>query len=332
MDITGARLLLVGGAGLIGSHIVDELVKTDVGEIVVFDNFSRGSLTNLSDALADPRVRIVEGDIRSREDLDAAMEGVDGVFLLAALWLLQCAADPLAGHEVNVTGNLNVVDAARAAGVRRLVFSSSASVYGDALERPMTEDHPFNNRTFYGATKVALEQMLRSYNEMYGLDYVALRYFNVYGPRQDYKNAYVSVIMKVLDRLDQGEAPVVFGDGTQSYDFVYVKDIARANVAAMRAEVTDTSFNVATGVATSINEVIGLLQDICGTDLPLEHREASQVFVTDRLGSPDRARDLLGFVAGTPLREGLEELVAWRAERLREESGMAGTAPAEPAR
>jgi UDP-glucose 4-epimerase len=323
MDITGARLLLVGGAGLIGSHIVDELVKTDVGEIVVFDDFSRGSLANLSDALADPRVRIVEGDIRSRADLDAAMAGVDGVFLLAALWLLQCAADPLAGHDVNVTGNLNVVDAARAAGVRRLVFSSSASVYGDALERPMTEDHPFNNRTFYGATKVALEQMLRSYNEMHGLDYVALRYFNVYGPRQDYKNAYVSVIMKVLDRLDRGEAPVVFGDGTQSYDFVYVKDIARANVAAMRADVTDTAFNVATGVATSINEVIGLLQEICGTDLPLEHREAAQVFVTDRLGSPDRARELLGFVAGTPLREGLEELVAWRAQRLREEAGAA---------
>lgn len=319
MDITGKRILLVGGAGLIGSHIVDELVRTDVGEIVVFDDFSRGSLANLSESLADPRVRVVQGDIRSRSTLDEVMVGVDGVFLLAALWLLQCAADPLAGHEVNVAGNLNVVDAARAAGVGRLVFSSSASVYGDALERPMTEDHPFNNRTFYGATKVALEQMLRSYNEMYGLEYVALRYFNVYGPRQDYKNAYVSVIMKVLDRLDSGESPVVFGDGSQSYDFVYVKDIARANIAAMRSDVTDTAFNVATGVSTSINEVIRLLQDICGTDLPLDHREAAQVFVTDRVGSPDRARDLLGFVAATPVREGLEELAAWRAARLAEE-------------
>lgn len=320
MELTGRRVLLVGGAGLIGSHLVDQLVRTDVGEILVFDNFSRGSAANLAGALGDPRVRVIEGDIRNPHELDAALAGVDGVFLLAALWLLQCAEDPRAGLDVNVTGNLNVLDACRRAGVSKIVFSSSASVYGNARTSTMGEDHPLDNRTFYGATKVALEQMLRSYNEMYGLDYIALRYFNVYGPRQDYKNAYVSVIMKVLDRLDEGLPPVVFGDGTQSYDFVYVKDIARANVAAMRSDASDVALNVATGIRTSINEVVNLLQEICGTALSVEHREAGQVFVTDRLGSPDRARELIGFEADSSLREGLAELVQWRADRIREDA------------
>jgi UDP-glucose 4-epimerase len=316
MDLTGRRLLLVGGAGLIGSHLTDLLTGTDVGEIVVYDNFSRGTKSNLDDALADPRVRVVDGDIRDTTALGAVMEGVDGVFMLAALWLLQCAEDPRAGNEVNVAGNLNVLDAARAAGVRRIVFSSSASVYGDAVTRPMGEDHPFNNRTFYGATKIMLEQALRSYAEMYGTEYVALRYFNVYGPRQDYKNAYVSVIMKVLDRLDAGQPPVVFGDGSQSYDFIYVKDIARANLVAMRADVTDRAFNVCTGTATSIREMVGMLQEIRGTSIEPEYRPASQSFVTDRVGDPTAASDHLGFTAGTPLTGGLAELVAWRAGRI----------------
>ncbi len=320
MQIADSRLLLVGGAGLIGSHLTDLLVGTDVGEIVVFDDFSRGTKSNLDDALADPRVRVIEGDIRDRSALDAAMEGVDGVFLLSALWLLQCAENPRAGTDINVVGNLNVLDAARAAGVRRIVFSSSASVYGDALTHPMSEDHPFNNRTFYGATKIMLEQALRAYAQMYGTDYVALRYFNVYGPRQDYKNAYVSVIMKALDRLDAGLPPVVFGDGSQSYDFVYVKDIARANLAAMRAEVTDQAFNVCTGVATSIRAVVSMLGGIHGTAIEPEYRPAAQVFVTDRVGDPSRAQQLLGFAAGTPLAAGLAELVGWRADRIRAES------------
>lgn len=319
MELTKKRVLLVGGAGLIGSHIVDQLVQTDVGEIVVFDSLVRGGKANLEDALHDPRVRIVEGDIRDGASLDAVMEGVDGVFLLAALWLLQCAEDPVSGHDVNVTGNLNVLESARRAGVQRLLFSSSASVYGNAVQTPMTEEHPFNNRTFYGATKIAMEQMLRSYHEMYGTEYVALRYFNVYGPRQDYKNAYVSVIMKVLDRLDAGEPPVVFGDGSQAYDFVYVKDIARANLAAMRADVSDVALNVATGVKTSIAQIVQLLQDICGTSIEPEYRPASQVFVTDRVGSPVRTQELLGFTPQTRLREGLAELVEWRAARIREE-------------
>jgi UDP-glucose 4-epimerase len=320
VELRDSRILLVGGAGLIGSHILDLLVHEDVGEIVVFDNFVRGTRANIEHHLDDPRVSVIDGDILDREALARAVEGVDGVFLLAALWLLQCAEDPRSGLHVNVEGNFNVVDACRAAGVRRLVFSSSASVYGDAVVEPMPEDHPLNNRTFYGATKVALEQMLRSYNEMYDLDYVALRYFNIYGPRQDYRNAYVSVIMRVLDRLDQGEPPLIFGDGSQAYDFIYVKDVARANVVAMRSDVSDAVFNVATGVKTSIREVVEMLQEIVGTELAPEHQPTSQVFVTDRVGSPVAARDLLGFVPSTPLRAGLEELVAWRAEHIRQQS------------
>jgi UDP-glucose 4-epimerase len=221
---------------------------------------------------------------------------------------------------VNVVGTFNVIEAAREAGVRKIVFSSSASVYGDALIEPMPEEHPLNNRTFYGATKVALEQMLGSYNEMYGLDYVALRYFNISGPRQDYKNAYVSVIMRVLDRLDQGEPPVIFGDGSQAYDFIYVKDVAAANVVAMKSDVSNDVFNVATGVKTSIKELVTMLQDITGSNIEPTYQPAGQVFVTDRVGSPEKARQKLGFAAGTPLRKGLEELVEWRAARIAETS------------
>ena len=205
MKLHKTRILLVGGAGLIGSHIADLLVKEDVKEIIVFDNFVRGSRANLSNVLDDNRVRVVDGDICNRDQVEAVVKGIDGVFLLSALWLLECAEDPIAGNQVNVEGNLNVVEACKNAGVERIVFSSSASVYGDVMIEPIRENHPLNNRTFYGATKIALEQMLRSYNEMYNLNYVALRYFNVYGPRQDYKGAYTSVIMKVLDRIDDGQ-------------------------------------------------------------------------------------------------------------------------------
>jgi UDP-glucose 4-epimerase len=319
MNLNNSRLLLVGGAGLVGSHIVDLLLGQDVREIVIFDNFVRGTRDNLKNALRDPRVRIIEGDICNREQILSAVQDVDGVFLLAALWLLQCAENPRAGLDVNVNGNFNVIDACRQAGVKRLVFSSSASVYGNALVEPMPEEHQLNNRTFYGATKVALEQMLRSYHEMYKLNYVALRYFNIYGPRQDYKNAYVSVIMKVLDRIDNGQPPIIFGDGSQAYDFIYVKDVARANVLAMQNEVTDEAFNISTGVKTSISALVSLLLEITGSSLRPDYKPAGQVFVTDRVGEPDKARRLLGFTAETPLHKGLEELVAWRAARIREE-------------
>lgn len=319
MELNGSRILLVGGAGLVGSHIIDLLVKEEVREIAVFDNFIRGTRKNLSDALKDPRLRIVEGDIRDRRQIEAAARGVDGVFLLAALWLLQCAEDPREGLQVNVEGNFNVIDACKDAGVKRLVFSSSASVYGNALIDPMPEDHQLNNRTFYGATKVAVEQALRAYHEMYNLNYVALRYFNIYGPRQDYRNAYVSVIMKVLDKIDRNEPPVIFGDGAQAYDFIYVKDVARANLLAMQSDVVDEAFNIATGIKTSINQLVDLLLDVAKSPLKPQYRPADQVFVVDRVGDSQKARKMLGFTPQTSLRDGIKELVAWRARSIAEE-------------
>ena len=233
-DLSGSRVLVIGGAGFIGSHIVDQLLAEPVGEIVVLDNFARGARHNLDAALLDERVSLVEGSITDVALLDELMAGTDYVWLLAALWLYECVHEPRSAIEVNCVGTFNVIDAAQRAGVKKVVYSSSASVYGDAVFTPMTEDHPFNNRTMYGATKIAGEQFFRAYHEQHGLDYVGLRYMNVYGPRMDYKGTYVSVIMKVLDRIEAGERPVIFGDGSQAYDFVHVDDVARANILAMQ--------------------------------------------------------------------------------------------------
>lgn len=313
MEIRGSRILVIGGAGLIGSHVVDQLTQEDVGEIVVYDNFTRGTRENLEAALKDERVRIFEagGDIREVDILNAAMEGADYVFHLAALWLLQCLDYPRSAFDVNIGGTFNVLEACVNHNVKKLVYSSSASVYGDALETPMTEDHPFNNRTFYGATKIAGEQMCRAFHERYGLDYVGLRYMNVYGPRQDYKGAYIAVISKILDRIDQGLPPVVYGDGSQSYDFIYVEDIARANICALKSSATDSFYNVGRGIKTSISELCELLLELTGSALEIQYEPAGQTFVTHRVGCPERARREIGFEARIGLEEGLQSLIEW---------------------
>jgi UDP-glucose 4-epimerase len=325
MDISGRRLLLVGGAGLIGSHIVDALVDSPAGEIVVFDNFVRGSRDNLAQAARSPKVTIVEGSMTDRAALERVMKGVDGLFLLASLWLGECVNDPRSAWEVNTLGTWNVIEAAMAHGVERIVYSSSASVYGNAVVTPMTEEHPFNNRTTYGATKIADEQMFRAMYAQHRLPYVGMRYMNIYGVRMDYEGTYVSVIMKVLDRIFAGERPVIFGDGSQVYDFIYVGDAARANVLAMQADCADECFNVGMGVGTSINELVGLLLELTGSSLEPEYRPEAQSFVTHRIGSTAKAERLLGFRATTPLREGLKRVVDWRlAQRGAQPSGVRG--------
>jgi UDP-glucose 4-epimerase len=318
VDIRGKRLLLIGGAGLIGSHTLDLLVQEDVGEIVVYDNFVRGTQENIADALRDPRVRIydVGGDICQTDILDSAMKGIDGVFHFAALWLLQCHDYPRSAFDVNVAGTFNVLEACQRNGVARLVYSSSASVYGDALEEPMTEDHPFNNRNFYGATKIAGEAMARAFHHRFGLDYVGLRYMNVYGPRQDYRGNYVSVIMRILDYIDQNRNPVLFGDGSQAYDFVYVADCARANILAMKAESTDAFYNVGSGRKTSINELTRQLLRMTGSILNLDYKPSAEVHVRNRIGSVEKAAADLGFIAETRLEEGLDALITWRRDHL----------------
>ncbi len=317
MMLDGAKIVVVGGAGLIGSHTVDLLLEEKVAEVVVFDNFERGSRENLEFALMDPRLGVVHGDLCDPAQLEEVFDGVDGVFHFAALWLLHCQEHPRDGYDTNVTGTFNLLEACVGAGVDRLVFSSSASVYGDAVEEPMTESHPFNNTTVYGATKIAGEALATSFHHRDGLEYVGLRYFNVYGPRQDYKGAYVAVIMRMLDRLDRGESPIVFGDGEQAYDFVSVRDCAQANVAAMRADVNDRVYNVCTGQQTSIVEVAQLLIELTGQDVGIEFRPEEMSFVRNRIGDPANALADLGFVAELDLSDGLRELIEWR--RLHQE-------------
>lgn len=316
MDLKGSKLVLVGGAGLIGSHTVDRLLQEDVGEIIVYDNLVRGRAENLADALKDPRVRIYDigGDILQTDIMETAFEGADGVFHFAALWLLQCHEYPRSAFEVNVRGTFNVMDACVRKGVKRLVYSSSASVYGDAVTEPMTEDHPFNNQNFYGATKICGEAMLRAYHHRYGLDYVGLRYMNVYGPRQDYRGAYIAVIMKMLDAIDRGESPTILGDGSEAFDFVAVEDCGLANVRAMQAETTDSFYNVGTGTRTSLKELAEMLIEETGTDKPLAYAPRSTAtLVRNRIGSPVKASQEIGFTAEIPLREGLKKLIEWRA-------------------
>lgn len=313
-DLRGAKVLVIGGAGFIGSHVVDELLKEDVERIVVYDNFCRGTRENLETALRDDRVKIFElgGDILQRDILDEACKGVDAVFHLAALWLLHCHEYPRSAFHVNIEGTYNVLEACVKNKVKKLVYSSSASVYGDAFQLPMTEDHPYNNKTFYGATKIAGEHMAHAFFHRYGLPFVGLRYMNVYGPRQDYKGAYIAVIMKILDRLDQGLPPVVFGDGSQSYDFVSVRDTARANICAMKAEVADRFFNVGSGKQTSIKELAEKLLQLTHSAQKLLFEPSGQTFVTNRIGDPERAKKEIGFEYQDDLEQGLKELIAWR--------------------
>jgi UDP-glucose 4-epimerase len=321
MDIRGKKLVVVGGAGLIGSHTVDVLTREDIAEIVVYDNFVRGTDENLVDAIRDPRVRIfdVGGDICQSDILEAALNGADGVFHFAALWLLQCHDFPRAAFDVNIRGTFNVLEACRNKGVKRLVLSSSASVYGDAVEEPMTEDHPFNNKNFYGATKIAGEAMARAFHHRYGLNFTGLRYMNVYGPRQDYRGAYIAVIMKMLDAIDRGEGPTILGDGSEAFDFVAVEDCARANLCAMRAETVDRFYNVGTGKRTSLKKLAELLLRLTGSNQAIRYAPRSQAtLVRNRIGSPKRASEEIGFTAQISLDQGLRDLIAWRKSHIAE--------------
>jgi UDP-glucose 4-epimerase len=316
MDLHDARIAVIGGAGLVGSHIVDQLIREPVSEIVVFDNFVRGSHENLSEAVKSEKVKVIDASMTNRDALLQHLEGIDGVFLLASLWLGECVTDPRSAWEVNVMGTWNVIETCLEHNVKRVVYSSSASVYGNAVFKPMTEEHPFNNRTTYGATKIAIEQMFRAIYEQHKLPYVGYRYMNIYGPRMDYEGTYVSVIMKALDRIFSGQPPIIFGDGSQMYDFIYVEDVAEANILGMKADCSDEFFNIGMGVGTTINELVDMLLELAGSTLKPEYRPQEQSFVTNRIGSTEKAERLLQFKAKTPLPDGLRRVVQWRKSQF----------------
>jgi len=318
MDLNGARVLVIGGAGFIGSFVVSELLKTKVAEVVIYDNLARGKMSNIAEQLTDPRCSMYPngGDIREVDLLNDAMKGMDVVLHLAAMWLLHCKDFPRTAFHVNIEGTFNVLEACVANNVKRLVYSSSASVYGDAVEVPMTEEHPFNNRNFYGATKIACEAMCRAYHDRYGLDYVGLRYMNVYGPHQDQTAAYTGVIPIMLNKIDDNEAPVINGDGSQAYDFIDVEDVARCNVQAAISEATDEFYNVGTGVQTSIKELCDLILQLRGSDLEVTYKPYSEDdarrMVQNRIGCPKKATADLDFTYKYDLAEGLQRLINWR--------------------
>jgi UDP-glucose 4-epimerase len=315
MNINGSKILVTGGAGLIGSSTIDLLLREHTPtKIVIFDNLVRGRLANVERALADKRVSFVEGDIADSAAIERATRGMDAVIHLAALRITACAAEPRQALEVMCDGSFNVVEAARLAGVTRVVAASSASIYGLADSFPTREDHhPYNNRTWYGASKVMLEGLLRSFHAMYGLPYVAMRYFNVYGPRMDIHGKYTEVLIRWMDRIANGQPPLILGDGLQTMDFVYIDDVARANVAALRADCEDEVFNVASGCETSLAELASALLSVMGAQglVPEHGPERSVNPVPRRLASTEKAERLLGFRSQVGLHDGLSQLVAW---------------------
>lgn len=327
MELKGARLVLVGGAGLIGSHTADCLLEQDVGELVIFGSGGRGTMPNLERARRDKRVSVFEagGDVRHADMLNAALEGADGVFHFVALWLLQCQQFPRSAFDVNIQGTFNLIEACLRNHVKRLVFSSSASVYGDNMPAgPDAEPH-LGSKNFYGASKIAAEAMLTACHHRYGLDFVGLRYLNAYGPRQNYRGAYVSVIMKMLDAIDRAEGPTIMGDGLEAIDFIAVEDCGLANVRAMEAEATNRSYDICTGHRTTLRELAELLLELTGSDLPINHAPAADAAIgRDRIGWPERARAEIGFTAQVELREGLERLIAWRAADKARRAGQDG--------
>lgn len=318
MKLEGSRVLVIGGAGFIGSHVVKRLLNEDVKEIVIYDNFVRGKHENINQSLKDPRVRIfdVGGDVRDIDILHDAMKGMDYVFHLAAMWLLHCKDYPRTAFEVNIAGTFNVLEACVKNNIKKLVYSSSASVYGDALQVPMTEEHPFNNKNFYGATKIAGEAMCTAYNDRYGLPIVGLRYMNVYGPGQDQNAAYTGVIPIMLNKIDQNDPPTINGDGTQAYDFIYVDDVAECNIKALISPVNIGFYNVGTGVQTTIRELCNLILSLKNSDLQVTYKpyapDDARQFVKNRIASVEKAKKEIDFYFSTSLKDGLLRLIDWR--------------------
>ena len=318
MELKEKKILVIGGAGFIGAFVVRELLKEPVKEVIIYDNFARGKMSNIEDCLKDHRCNIYPngGDVREIDILNDAMKGVDYVIHLAAMWLLHCKDYPRTAFDVNIAGTFNVIEACVKNNIKKLIYSSSASVYGDAVEVPMTEDHPFNNKNFYGSTKIAGEAMCTAYNDRYGLEVIGLRYMNVYGPGQDQHAVYSGVVPIMLNKIDANEAPTINGDGSQAYDFIYVEDIARSNIAALKSDVKFGYYNVGTQVQTTVKQLCDTILKLKRSELKVLYKPYSaddaRALVQNRIGSAEKAEKELGFKFKYDLEKGLNKLIEWR--------------------
>jgi UDP-glucose 4-epimerase len=318
MKLENTNVLVVGGAGFIGSFVVSELLKHPIKKVVVYDNFARGNASYLTEQLKDDRCSIFPygGDIREIDILNTAMEGMDYVISLAAMWLLHCKDYPRTAFDVNIAGTFNILEACVKNNIKKLIWSSSASVYGDAVALPMTEEHPFNNKNFYGASKIAGEAMATAFNDRYGLSVIGLRYMNVYGPHQDQTAAYTGVVPIMLNKIEANEAPTINGDGSQAYDFIYVEDVARANIQALESDQDFGMYNVGTEIQTTINELCEMILELKNSNLKVQYNpyseDDSRAMVKNRIGSRVKAEKELGFKYQYDLREGLQKLIEWR--------------------
>ncbi len=318
MNLKDSKVLVIGGSGFIGGFVVRELLKHPVKEVIIYDNFARGKSENIADVTADPRCSVFPygGDVRDLDILDKAFEGVDYVFHLAAMWLLHCKDFPRTAFEVNIAGTFNVLEACVRHKVKKLVYSSSASVYGDAVQVPMTEDHPFNNKNFYGATKIAGESMCTAFHDRYGLKVIGLRYMNVYGPGQDQHAVYTGVVPILLNKIEAHETPVINGDGSQAYDFIYVEDVARANINALTSDADCGFYNVGTEIQTTVKDLCELILQLKKSSLKVQYQpyapDDARQFVKNRIGSAKKAESEIAFKYEYTLEQGLQKLIDWR--------------------
>lgn len=322
-ELKNSKVLVIGGAGFIGGFVVSELLKEGVKEVIIYDNFARGKMDNIKESLKDPRCTIYPtgGDIRETDILNDAMKGVDYVFHLAAMWLLHCKDYPRTAFDVNIGGTFNVLEACVKNNVKKLIYSSSASVYGDAVEVPMTENHPFNNKNFYGSTKIAGEAMCTAYNDRYGLSVIGLRYMNVYGPGQDQHAVYSGVVPIMLNKIDANQSPTINGDGSQAYDFIYVEDVARCNIDALKSDVKFGYYNVGTEVQTTIKQLCDTILRLKNSSLKVNYvpysADDARALVQNRIGSAVKAEKEIGFKFKYNLEQGLLRLIDWRSKNMK---------------
>jgi UDP-glucose 4-epimerase len=323
MELKDKKVLVIGGAGFIGGFVVAELLKEPVKEVIIYDNFARGKMDNIKESLKDARCTIypMGGDVRETDILNDAMAGCDYVFHLAAMWLLHCKDYPRTAFDVNIAGTFNVLEACVKNKIKKLIYSSSASVYGDAVQVPMTEEHPFNNKNFYGSTKIAGEAMCTAYNDRYGLEVIGLRYMNVYGPGQDQHAVYSGVIPIMLNKIDANEAPSINGDGSQAYDFIYVEDVARCNVAALKSSTKYGFYNVGTEIQTTIKQLCDTILDLKKSELKVKYvpysADDARALVQNRIGSAVKAKEEIGFSYKYSLVDGLSKLIEWRNKTMK---------------